>query len=75
MIVEVVPIHWTGISTGSIIALAKHRNDKTKMELIVTLHGQHAATLDVGDGPVAARANNEHGRNVGAHARRLEGEA
>ena len=27
----------------------EHRNDKAKMELIVTLHGQHAATLDAGD--------------------------
>ena len=48
-IVEVAPIHSTGGSNGSIISLDEHRNNKAKMELIVTLHGQHAATLDAGD--------------------------
>ena len=36
-------------SNGSIISLDAHRNDKPRMELIITLHGKHAATLDAGD--------------------------
>ena len=48
-IVEVAPIDSTGGSNGSIISLDEHRNEKTKMELIVTLHGKYAATLDAGD--------------------------
>ena len=47
--VEVAPMHSTGHSTGSINSLDAHRNDKAGMELIVTLHGHHAATLDAGD--------------------------
>ena len=37
--VEVAPMHSTGRSTGSINSLDAHRNDKARMELIVTLHG------------------------------------
>ena len=42
-------MHSTGHSNGSIISLHEHRNDKARTELIVTLHGHHAATLDAGN--------------------------